>query len=247
MTDFNLKNKTFLVTGSSSGIGKQTAISLSQYGGRICITGRNEQRLAETLSLLKGENHLMIKADLTNEDDALNLINELPKLDGVVFSSGIVEYWPVKFIDLNKIRKIFDVNFDSQVILTQRLLKNKRINRNSSLVYISSISSKIGVPGTALYAASKAAVNAFVKVLASELAGQGIRVNAICPGIVKTPMIDKAQIVVTQETIEKGEAAYLLGYGTQADVANAAIYLLSDASRWMTGNELILDGGLTNL
>jgi NAD(P)-dependent dehydrogenase (short-subunit alcohol dehydrogenase family) len=144
-----------------------------------------------------------------------------------------------------KISAVFSTNFDSNVILSQKLIKKKLLNKKASLVFISSISSKLGISGTAMYASSKAALSAFSKVLASELASQGIRSNSICPGIVKTPMSEKANEVTSEEDIEKGASAYPLGYGEPADVAGLVMYLLSDVSKWMTGSDIIIDGGLT--
>jgi NAD(P)-dependent dehydrogenase (short-subunit alcohol dehydrogenase family) len=132
------------------------------------------------------------------------------------------------------------INFNSQVLLTQQLIKQKKLNRNSSLIYISSIASKIGVAGTAIYAASKSALNAFVRVTATELSTQNIRVNSICPGIILTPMGEKAQSM--SENVSKD---YPLGLGTPKDIVGPCIFLLTEASRWVTGTEMILDGGLT--
>ena len=240
---FDIEYKNILVTGASSGIGKEIAIKLNALGANIIITGRNEERLNETRDLLIY--HLGIPAesypcDLSKEDDIRKMVTELPQLDGVVFCAGVVEYYPIKFINAEKINNIFSVNLNSQIILTQQLTKNKKLKPNGSLVYISSIASKIGVAGTSLYAASKAGLNGFVKVAASELSNQKIRANSICPGIIQTPMTEKAQNV--NDDLEKD---YPLGLGETIDVVGPCIFLLSDASKWITGTELILDGGLT--
>ena len=240
---FDIEYKNILVTGASSGIGKEIAIKLNALGANIIITGRNEERLNETRDLLIY--HLGIPAesypcDLSKEDDIRKMVTELPQLDGVVFCAGVVEYYPIKFINAEKINNIFSVNHNSQIILTQQLTKNKKLKPNGSLVYISSIASKIGVAGTSLYAASKAGLNGFVKVAASELSNQKIRANSICPGIIQTPMTEKAQNV--NDDLAKD---YPLGLGETIDVVGPCIFLLSDASKWITGTELILDGGLT--
>jgi len=240
---FDIEYKNILVTGASSGIGKEIAIKLNALGANIIITGRNEERLNETRDLLIY--HLGIPAesypcDLSKEDDIRKMVTELPQLDGVVFCAGVVEYYPIKFINAEKINNIFSVNLNSQIILTQQLTKNKKLKPNGSLVYISSIASKIGVAGTSLYAASKAGLNGFVKVAASELSNQKIRANSICPGIIQTPMTEKAQNV--NDDLAKD---YPLGLGETIDVVGPCIFLLSDASKWITGTELILDGGLT--
>jgi len=240
----SLIRKRILVTGASSGIGREIAIQTSKAGADVFITGRNSERLEETKNSIQGNCESFV-CDLTDSTSLNDFIKQLPELDGIVFCAGVVEYIPVKFINESKLNYVFSINFNSQVLLTQSLLKNKKINKKGSLVYISSISSKIGVMGTALYASSKAALNAFSKVLASELATQEIRSNTICPGIVKTPMIDMANSLLSEDSILKVADDYPLGLGLADDVAGTTIFLLSDSSRWITGTELILDGGLT--
>lgn len=237
---FNISNKTILVTGASSGIGREIAIQCSNMGAKVIITGRNSERLNETLSHLNSDCRA-IEADLLNIDDVLfKLIEVIPSLDGVVLNAGIVEYNPVKFLNIDKINNVMDINFNSQVILTKCLIKYKKLNPSSSVIFMSSIASKVGVVGTSMYAASKAALNAFMRVTASELASQKIRVNSICPGIVVTPMGENAKSM--SPDVEK---SYPLGLGTPQDIAGTVIFYLSDASRWITGSELIIDGGLT--
>jgi NAD(P)-dependent dehydrogenase (short-subunit alcohol dehydrogenase family) len=241
----SLKDKNILITGASSGIGRQIAITASELGASVTIVGRDVKKLEETISLLTGKGHEMHSLDLSNSNNIDQLIIESKAYDGVVFNAGIVEYLPVKFLNEEKINGIFSTNFDSNVILSQKLIKKKLLNKKASLVFISSISSKLGVSGTAMYTTSKAALSAFSKVLASELASQGIRSNSICPGIVKTAMTEKANDVASEEEMKKGASEYLLGYGEPADVAGLVMYLLSDISKWMTGSDLIIDGGLT--
>lgn len=239
----SVKNKVILVTGASSGIGKEIALQLDKENSSVIITGRNKERLYETrdkLSYRFGTPAETYVCDLSKEEEIQKLVDSLPQLDGVVFCAGVVDYVPIKFLNLEKIKDTFDVNFISQVLLTQQLMKKKKLKSNSSLVYISSISSKLGIIGTSMYASSKSALNSFVKVAATELASQSIRANSICPGVVVTPMGEKA--LESGADIEKD---YPLGLGTPLDVANLCLYLLSDSSRWQTGTEIILDGGLT--
>ncbi|MBF7093122.1 SDR family oxidoreductase [Flavobacterium sp. ALJ2] len=240
-----LKDKNILVTGASSGIGRQIAIMASELGATVTVLGRNIERLNETISLLTGTGHKMFSVDLSVSSDIDQLIIESLPYDGVVFNAGIVEYLPVKFLNDNKISSVFATNFDSNVILSQKLIKKKLLNKKGSLVFVSSISSKLGVPGTAMYAASKAALSSFSKVLASELAPQGIRSNSVCPGIIRTAMTEQASDVVSQEELKKAESEYPLGYGEPSDVGGLIMYLLSDMSKWMTGSDLIIDGGFT--
>ena len=240
MTDlFSIREKYILITGASSGIGREIAIRCSQGGAHVIITGRNQARLEETRNLMSGE-HTIIACDLSEEQNIQELVKQLPELHGAVFCAGVIEYNPVRFINSTKIRNTFAVNFDSQVVLTQQLIKQKKLKSGSSLVYVSSIASLLGVAGTAMYAASKASLNAFVKVTASELAPQKIRANSICPGIVITPMGEHAQDM--SEDLAKD---YPLGLGQPVDVAAPCIFFLSEASKWITGTELVMDGGLT--
>lgn len=240
-----LINKNILVTGASSGIGRQIAITASQLGAKLTLIGRNIDKLNETLSLLTGKDHKILIVNLSDTSNLTTLINESSPYDGVVFNAGAVEYLPVKFLNETKINSLFATNFDSNVILSQKLIKGKLLKKGGSLVFVSSISSKLGVPGTSLYSASKAALSAFSKVLASELASQGIRSNSVSPGIVKTAMTEQAVEVLSDDELKKAESEYPLGYGKPEDVAGLIMYLLSDISKWMTGSDLVIDGGFT--
>jgi NAD(P)-dependent dehydrogenase (short-subunit alcohol dehydrogenase family) len=241
----SLQDKNILVTGASSGIGKQIAITAASIGATVTLIGRNSERLEETKALMAGEGHQVLALDLTNSKCFEIIVANSKPYDGVVFNAGIVDYMPVKFLNAEKINQIFSTNLNSQMLLSQQLLKSKLVCKKGSLVFISSISSKLGVPGTALYAASKAALSAFAKVLASEVAPQGIRSNSVCPGIVLTAMTDQAMEATSTEDMAKGALLYPLGYGEPKDVAGLVMYLLSDISKWITGTDIILDGGLT--
>jgi NAD(P)-dependent dehydrogenase (short-subunit alcohol dehydrogenase family) len=236
---FDISNRTILITGGSSGLGKELAIYCSKIGANVIITGRNIDRLKQVSKESK-DKITYISADLCEELEIQKLVTNIPNLDGVLFCAGIVEYNPIKMLSSKKIQNIFSINFNSQVLLTQQLLKQKKINKKSSLVYISSIASKIGVQGTSMYASSKAALNGFVKVLASELSSQEIRANSVCPGIIMTPMGSEA--LDMSNDIAKD---YPLGLGEPKDILGPCIFLLSDSSKWITGIELIMDGGLT--
>jgi NAD(P)-dependent dehydrogenase (short-subunit alcohol dehydrogenase family) len=242
---FSLHEKSILVTGASSGIGKQIALSTANAGGTIYITGRNTERLNDTLNSLSGSDHKSYIADLTNETELNALVNDLPPLDGLVLSAGIVKTLPFKFITEDELSKIMQTNFTAPILLINKLLRLKKLNKGCSLVFITSISGpSIGIIGNSMYSASKAALNGIQKVLALELAPQKIRVNSIAPGMVKTELW-QTDAVFTNEQIRDDEKKYPLGYGESADVANAAIYLLSDAGKWVTGISLVLDGGYT--
>jgi NAD(P)-dependent dehydrogenase (short-subunit alcohol dehydrogenase family) len=243
MTPFHLQNKTILITGASSGIGRQVAISISQMGGTAVVTGRNEDRLNETISLLTGTQHLCYSADLLDETARTKLIEKLPPLDGIVHCAGIVNPYPIKFINAKKINETFKINYEVPVLLMATISKNKKLNNKASIVFLSSISGQHPHKGGAMYAGSKAAIEAFSKVTALEFYSQGIRSNCISPAMVKTNMYDRAEEGMSKQSMDEHVNQYPLGVGSPEDVANAVIYLLSDASKWVTGINLILDGG----
>jgi NAD(P)-dependent dehydrogenase (short-subunit alcohol dehydrogenase family) len=244
MTAFHLHKKTILVTGASSGIGRQTAISISEMGAAVIITGRNETKLAETSALLKGSGHQVLIADLLSEKERNDLVEKLPQLDGIVHSAGVVKPFPIKFINTEKINETLNINYEIPVLLMAGILRKKKLNAKASVVFISSVASKHPYKGGALYAGSKAALEAFSKVLAQEHAAQGIRSNCISPAMVKTAMFDVfEQGAGEPEMVEAVMRQYLLGVGNPEDVANAVIFLLSDAARWITGINITLDGG----
>lgn len=241
---FSLRQKIILVTGASSGIGRETAIQCSKMGAVLIITGRNPERLAQTMSQLEGTGHQMLIADLATD---LNKISDLvPIVNGVVHSAGILSLSPFTHLPEDELRNVMNANFFSPVLLTQQLLKNKKMNKNGSIVFISSLAGNvIASKGNSAYCASKSAISGIVKVLALEQASRRIRVNCILPGMVKTEMMGSFLSSLTPEQLGEDEKKYPLGYGKPQDVANAAIYLLSDASMWMTGASLVLDGGFS--
>jgi NAD(P)-dependent dehydrogenase (short-subunit alcohol dehydrogenase family) len=243
-TPFHLTGKTILVTGASSGIGKQVAITCSEMGANVCITGRDTERLQATFTLLKGSNNIQLTCDLANETDRNKLVESLPALDGFVHCAGIVLPAPVKFIESKHIKQLMEINFDSAVLMTSRLLKMKKLNKNASLVFMSSIGAHFPYNGGSLYNASKAAIEAYSRNLAREMHGIGLRSNCIVPAMVNTPMYDET-LKGMNLTEKEYSAKYPLGIGKPEDVANASVFLLSEASRWITGTTLSLDGGYT--
>ena len=242
---FSLKGKTILVTGASSGIGKATAIECSKLGANVVITGRNEQRLHETLAMSEGEHNLMIVSDLSNEESLANLVEQCPSLDGLVNNAGSTIMTPTQFISRDKLIQVLEVNTIAPILLTQMLLKKKKLGKGSSIVVTDSISGvKIASPGNVLYSTSKSAINGFVKNAALDLAGKNIRVNAVCPGMIATHILDNAS--VTAEDLAEDMKKYpLKRYGKPEEVAYAIIYLLSDASAFTTGASIVIDGGFT--
>jgi NAD(P)-dependent dehydrogenase (short-subunit alcohol dehydrogenase family) len=237
-----LSNKNILITGASSGIGRQIAIDCAQNGGIIILCARRTSELIEVQnSLTNPEVHKVINCDLTIDDQLNHLVESLPYLDGVVFNAGIVAYRPIALINQESIRNIFSINFEVNVILLQKLLKNKKLNNGASIVFIGSISSHLGNPGTALYAASKAAISAYSKVVASELAKKQIRSNVISPGLIYNENYKNASGPKGEKI--SIEESYPLGLGLCSDISNQVVFLLSNKSRWITGTDIIIDGG----
>jgi len=243
---FSLSEKTILVTGASSGIGRAIAIECSKMGATVILTARNEERLKETISQMQGNNQI-IAADLTQQDDLRSLIEKTPILDGLVNCVGLVKTLPVQFIDAGSLEEIMSVNFTAPALLSAQLVKKKKLVKNSSIVFISSISGVVCVAGgNSMYSASKGAINGLMKNMALDLASKTIRVNSVNPGMVETHIFDAGTI--TSEQMEEDKKRYpLKRYGKPEEVAYAVIYLLSDASGWVTGSSLVIDGGFTLL
>ena len=242
---FSLADKTILVTGASSGIGRQIALSCADAGAAVILSGRNEERLNEVLSLLKekGQQAQVIPADLNNDADIEVLGTSVGKIDGVVYSAGVSQLAPMRMISRAHVQDQFNTNAIAPMLLTKHLLARNNVRENGSILFISSISAHIGVHGVAAYSASKAALEGMTRSLSMEIARKKLRVNCLAPGLVETPMFEAAQATTggLQETLAK----YPLGIGKPEDVANAAIFFLSPASRWITGTTLVLDGGHT--
>ena len=240
---FSLEGRTILITGASSGIGKATAIECSRMGARTIITGRNEERLNDTLGLLEGKGHLAILADLTDDYSLSSLIETCPVIDGLVNNAGSTIMVPTQFISREKLQQVLDVNTIAPILLMQALLKKRKIGKGASIVFTDSISGvNIASPGNVLYSTSKSAINGFVKNAALDLAPKNIRVNAVCPGMIDTHILGDGK--VSAEDIEADMKKYpLKRYGKSEEVAYAIIYFLSDASAFTTGASLVIDGG----
>jgi NAD(P)-dependent dehydrogenase (short-subunit alcohol dehydrogenase family) len=238
---FTLNGKVILVTGASAGIGKAIAIACAKMGANVYITARNEQRLNETLSEMPGH-HVCVKADLTIKEEVAALVATLPKLDGVVQCAGVGSRIPCKMIEEDSINEVMIPNFEAPVLLQTALLKAKKINKSASIVYIASRAASSPSVGNAVYSASKGAIISYAKCLALELAPRLIRVNCICPAMIWTDLILKGGL--TEEDLHEQEQKYpLKRYGRPTDVAYLCLYLLSDASSWMTGSTIDLTGG----
>lgn len=247
MNDFSLHNKTILITGASSGIGKATAILAAEFGANVIACGRDQKKLNDTISQLKNSgNHVSISADLTKEEELTALVKQCPKIDGIVHSAGIVKPIPVKFIQKKHIDEMFSINYNAVVLINSQLLQQKKINDAASIVLISTISTQHSYFGGALYVSSKAALEAYCRSLGLELVNRKIRVNTLSPAMVKTEIYENTlKSTLNAEHAKKYESTYPLGIGEAKDIANSIIFLLSDASKWITGTTIKMDGGLT--
>lgn len=243
---FSLDGKTILVTGASSGIGRSTAIECSKMGAKVVITGRNAARLQETFDSLEGDGHVQIIADLSNASEIERLVAEMPVVNGCVNNAGYNIMELIPFIKEEDLKQIMQVNLEAPVLLTHLLVKKKKISKESSIVFTSSISARgRNSVGNSLYSASKGALSSFMKNAALELAAKKIRCNAVLPGMVETPL-KEGKSNITEEQWEINRQLYpLKRFGKPEEIAFGIIYLLSDASSWVTGTELIIDGGMT--
>ncbi len=247
---FSLRDKVILVTGASSGIGRAISIECSKMGAAVVITGRNSPRLDETYQQLVGKGHIKFVADLSNIDEIVTLVSKIPVLSGIVHCAGIGIRLPFQFCNIEKSRNVVETNLLSPVELSYQLIRQKKYDKiYFSFVFISSISGHIvSSPGNSIYSASKAGLIGLVKGMAVDLASKNIRVNAVLPGMIETPLVEGLEEKVSKEALEQDKKRYPLKcYGKPEDVAYGVIYLLSDAARWITGCNLIIDGGFTLL
>lgn len=246
---FSLVDKTILVTGASSGIGKAIALECSKLGAYLVINGRNEERLKTTLDELDtsiGQQHQMVVADLTTEEGLDLLISQKISFDGVSSNAGIVTgNKPIKFIEVDDLLNVINTNTVSHITLAKMLFKKKLLNKNASYVFTASIGGTVSHgPGNAIYGVSKGAIDSFMKYAAIEFAVRGIRCNSVCPGMIETPMINLDAL--TDEDKAKDAEKYLLKrYGKPEEVAHLHAFLLSDASSYITGDSIVIDGGYT--
>lgn len=239
---FTLEGKTILVTGASSGIGRGIAIACSKMGASVIVNGRNEQRLSETMSEMEGDDNLSLAADLSDNVALAEMVAKLPKLDGIVHCAGIGQRVLCKQLQESDLENMMNVNFKAPVMLQTEILKQKKINKSASIVFIASIACDSPTIGNAMYSASKGAIISYANCLALELAPRLIRVNCILPAMIWTDLIFKGGI--TEEELREDEKKYpLKRYGKPEDIANLSIYLLSDAASWMSGSSIRITGG----
>ena len=234
-----------MITGASSGIGRATAIECSKMGARVVITGRNAERLQATFDALDGAGHQQIVADLADEGQIDALVEQLPPLQGLVNNAGIQEIVLTQFVSREKLDKVFETNTIAPMLLTQKILKKKKLGRGGSIVLTCSISgTSVCAGGNVLYSASKGAINGFMKNAALDLSIKGIRVNEVCPGMIDTHIMDGTSIG-SEELANEMRRYPMKRFGRPEEVAYGIIYLLSDASSFVTGTGIVIDGGFT--
>jgi len=243
----NMSNKTVLVTGASSGIGRQTAVELAALGARLVLVGRDEVNLAATLALLPDAKHVLAPFDLNQPDKLSGWLREMTAsiglLHGLAHCAGIHLVKPLKFMEPKDYQLIFESNIGVAFNLSKAFCQKRIASKPASIVFISSAAAIKGQAAIAAYAASKGALISLTRSLAIELAQDGIRVNCVVPGVVQTAMTEKLFDKMTEQQIQTMTKMHPLGLGKAEDVAHAIAYLLSDASRWMTGTSLVIDGG----
>jgi NAD(P)-dependent dehydrogenase (short-subunit alcohol dehydrogenase family) len=233
---YDFSGKNILITGASGGIGYAIAKKLIASGAQVFT---NSRRNISSIS----EKHVHFSGDLSNEAILEEWVEQLPKIDGVVYSAGILDSSPIRFAKKEKMMKTWDINFFAAVNLSALLIKKKRLNSYGSFVFISSISAKHPYIGGSMYTASKAALETYSKVLALELKSKYIRSNCLAPAMVKTEMYERGIEKGSKEFMEEHVNKYPFGAGEPEDLAQAACFLLSDAARWINGVTITLDGG----
>ena len=242
---FSVEGKTILITGAASGIGKATALQCSEMGANMILLDLNKEGLNHTKAALQGGDNEVIAINLTDFDSLKEMVSKLPKLDGVVSNAGIFYSMMAKLSEKKDMEKIFEINTFSHINLIQQIMEQKKLNKGASIVFTSSMSGVFcGAVGGSLYGATKSALAGYAKALAVELAPRGIRVNTIHPGMINTPLIHSAAL--SQDVLDEDKKNYPLGrYGEPEEVAYSIIYLLSEATKWMTGTQLLIDGGFS--
>lgn len=249
---FTLQGKTIIVTGASSGIGQQVAISCSEMGARVVMIARNEERLEETKKQLSGKGHLVVSYDLTDLEHQKELVSDIVSkvgaIDGLVNCAGITATLPLKLMKPETVDELFRTNVFATIELTRQVLGVKNINKEgASVIFFASIMGCVGENAKSLYSFTKGALISGCRSLAVEYAPRKVRINVVSPGLIETPINKNQLYLADPDRRKETESKYPLGLGKTEDIANTCVFLLSDASRWITGQNLIVDGGYTIL
>jgi NAD(P)-dependent dehydrogenase (short-subunit alcohol dehydrogenase family) len=244
---FSLSGRTILVTGAGTGIGRATAVLLSTMGARLVLVARRREKLEETAALLEGTGHAVEPFDLSQVQQIpqwMRDVSSASPLWGVVHCAARLAIQPLQFLNLNVVEEIYRINVVAAFALAKGFRQRGVCGESGSIVLLSAVAALIGDPGNAAYSASKAALAGVTRTLAAELAPQKIRVNSVAPGWIPTEMSEAAaRRWLTPDQLAAIQNRSLLGAGTPEDVAGSIAFLLSDASRWITGTTLLVDGG----
>ena len=241
---FAIENKTILVTGATSGIGRATAILCSHMGAQVIAFGRNQERLDSLMAELEGSGHLAFQLDLTQSEAWASMFCEIPEIDGIANCAGIANMNPFQFVSKDEMQRVMEVNYYAPVMLVNQLLKAKKLKKGSSVVFVSSVDGpKIVHAGNSVYSASKSALVGMARNIAIDLAGKKIRVNCVLPGTTNTPMVRTGS--ATEEMLaETAKQLPMKRFAEPEEIANAIVFLLSDAASYITGTVLAVDGGM---
>lgn len=248
---FSLKGKNIVISGAASGIARQCAISCSKMGARLILLDLNGEGLEETVTMLeRSEEHFMAVVDLTEKEKVSEVVAQgvakIGKIHGLLNCAGISTTMPMKIVKEETLDKFFKVNVYTGYFLTQEVCKRTCLaEEGASIVFFSSVAGSYGSNGKSVYSMTKGALKAVARSLAVELAKKNVRVNSISPGVIVTPINQNLPHIADPEKRAELEAQHLLGLGKTTDIANACIYLLSDAARWVTGTNIFVDGGFT--
>lgn len=246
----SLTGRRILVTGASSGIGRETCILLSKLGAAVILVGRNAERLQQTTEQLHGQYHRTEIFDLADRIEEIpawmkTISSEIGPLHGLVHCAGAQLTMPMQSLRKQHIDNLMLINLTAAILLAKGFRQPGVVSSSGSIVFIASVRGLVGEAAMATYAASKGALISLVKSIAIEYAYQGIRINCVVPALVQTEMFDQAREILTPEQVAAIVAMHPLGLGTSRDVANAIAFLLADTGRWITGSSLIVDGGYT--
>jgi NAD(P)-dependent dehydrogenase (short-subunit alcohol dehydrogenase family) len=241
--------KTIIVSGASSGLGRAISVELSRRGARLILLGRDSERLQATSDLLVGDQHRTLRIDLNQHHEIMHSIKAIVgggRIYGLCHSAGIVDILPLSANKPDRVKTLFDINYLAGMELARAVCRFDVIEEGGgSVLFVSSISAIMGEAGKIAYAGSKGALLSSARAMAVELARRRIRVNVISPGLVRTEMVERSAQVMTKDQMKVMEDAHPLGLGQPEDVAYAACFMLSPASKWITGTDLIVDGGRT--
>lgn len=250
-SDKALKDCRILVTGASSGIGANAAMFFSSLGAQVILVGRNAHKLDSIASQLSGRSSLVKVVDLSSPDLIYHEIKNLPSewlpLDGIFHAAGNELVKPIKFIKSSDFHSLMSVSVQTALSIGRAVSSKGVMSCGGSLVFMSSVAAITGTSGLTLYSASKGAIESMTRSLAVELSSKSIRVNSITAGAVETPMHQRLLEGMPKDAVQDYLDRHPLGFGQPSDISNSAAFLISDASRWMTGACIVLDGGYSAL